>query len=202
MTAKIKLNAASGGGSFSLQAPSSSSNNRVFTLPDSADATLLTSTTATGKILQVLQTVKTDTTSINSTSMAAISGMSVDITPSSTSSKILVIADLKIGESGTATQLRLVRGSTAIYTGANAGANFNDISWSGYGGSDTGQGYLGTQPVTLTFLDSPNTTSQVTYAVHWCRQNNAVAYLNKTGNDGGVYATRLASSILVQEVSA
>ena len=49
MTAKIKLNAASGGGSFSLQAPSSSSNNRVFTLPDSADATLLTSTASLGK---------------------------------------------------------------------------------------------------------------------------------------------------------
>ena len=50
MTAKIKLNAASGGGSFSLQAPSSSSNNRVFTLPDSADATILTSTTDLGKL--------------------------------------------------------------------------------------------------------------------------------------------------------
>ena len=37
MSAKIKLNAASGGGSFSLQAPSSSSNNRVLTLPDAAD---------------------------------------------------------------------------------------------------------------------------------------------------------------------
>ena len=49
MTAKIKLNAASGGGSVSLQAPSSSSNNRVFTLPDSADATLLTSTASLGK---------------------------------------------------------------------------------------------------------------------------------------------------------
>ena len=42
MSAKIKLNAASGGGSFSLQAPSSSSNNRVFTLPDVADATMAT----------------------------------------------------------------------------------------------------------------------------------------------------------------
>ena len=42
MTAKIKLNAASGGGSFSLQAPSSSSNNRVISLPDIADGTLLT----------------------------------------------------------------------------------------------------------------------------------------------------------------
>ena len=43
MTAKIKLNAASGGGSFSLQAPSSSANNRVISLPDLADGTLLTS---------------------------------------------------------------------------------------------------------------------------------------------------------------
>tara|TARA_R100001460_G_scaffold37631_1_gene71996 strand:+ start:208 stop:798 length:591 start_codon:yes stop_codon:yes gene_type:complete len=42
MTAKIKLNAASGGGSFSLQAPSSSANNRVFTLPDITDTTLAT----------------------------------------------------------------------------------------------------------------------------------------------------------------
>ena len=40
MTAKIKLNAASGGGSFSLQAPSSSSNTRVMTLPDTADGTI------------------------------------------------------------------------------------------------------------------------------------------------------------------
>ena len=54
MTAKIKLNAASGGGSFSLQAPSSSSNNRVITLPDIADGTLLTNqSTGLGKILQV-----------------------------------------------------------------------------------------------------------------------------------------------------
>tara|TARA_Y100000114_G_scaffold37227_1_gene32834 strand:- start:186 stop:845 length:660 start_codon:yes stop_codon:yes gene_type:complete len=43
MTAKIKLNAASGGGSISIQAPSSSSNNRVISLPDIADGTLLTS---------------------------------------------------------------------------------------------------------------------------------------------------------------
>jgi len=43
MTAKIKLNAASGGGSVSLEAPSSSSNNRVISLPDIADGTLLTS---------------------------------------------------------------------------------------------------------------------------------------------------------------
>ena len=90
MTAKIKLNAASGGGSFSLQAPSSSSNNRVFTIPDEADATLLTSNTSTGKILQVVNTLKTDTASItssNTNNFVDISGMSLSITPTATSSK-------------------------------------------------------------------------------------------------------------------
>ncbi len=48
MTAKIKLNSASGGGSVSLQAPSSSSNNRVITLPDISDGTLLTSSSGVG----------------------------------------------------------------------------------------------------------------------------------------------------------
>ena len=90
MTAKIKLNAASGGGSFSLQAPSSSSNNRVFTIPDEADATLLTSNTSTGKILQVVQTVKTSKQTIQSTSLTDIAGMSVTITPSSSSNKVLI----------------------------------------------------------------------------------------------------------------
>jgi len=41
MTAKIKLNAASGGGSASIQAPASSSNDRVYTLPDTAHISTL-----------------------------------------------------------------------------------------------------------------------------------------------------------------
>ena len=41
MTATIKLNAASGGGSASIQAPTSSSNDRVYTLPDTAHISTL-----------------------------------------------------------------------------------------------------------------------------------------------------------------
>ena len=153
-----------------------------------------------GKILQVKQTVKDDVTSTDSTSFSAISGMSVNITPIATSSKILMMVDLKFGTNGGVPQIRFVRGSTAIHTGNNAGGNFNDITYAGYGGSDTGQGYYGAAQVGGTFLDSPNTTSQVTYAVHWARQNSII-YLNKTGNDGGVYSTRMSSSITVMEVA-
>jgi len=55
MTAKIKLNAASGGGSFSLQAPSSSANNRVLTLPDLADGTIARTSDINFVKLQALQ---------------------------------------------------------------------------------------------------------------------------------------------------
>ena len=37
MTGKIKLNATSGGGSVSFQAPSSTGDDRIITLPTTAD---------------------------------------------------------------------------------------------------------------------------------------------------------------------
>ena len=98
MTAKIKLNAASGGGSFSLQAPSSSSNNRVFTLPDSADATILTSTASLGKVLQVVSTTKTDVSTISTGADSSYNyddaSLKVTITPSSASNKIFLLGNI------------------------------------------------------------------------------------------------------------
>ena len=44
----------------------------------------------TGKILQVVQTVKTSKQTIQSTSLTDIAGMSVTITPSSSSNKVLI----------------------------------------------------------------------------------------------------------------
>ena len=96
MTAKIKLNAASGGGSFSLQAPSSSSNNRVMTLPDTADGTIITSTNLPdGLVKQHLQT--TYSTQVNNTTSSfADTGLTLSITPTSTGSKILVLAQQQV----------------------------------------------------------------------------------------------------------
>ena len=71
MTAKIKLNAASGGGSFSLQAPSSSANNRVLTLPDTADGTIAKTSDINYVKLQALQ---------SSTAVSDITFSSLDVT--------------------------------------------------------------------------------------------------------------------------
>jgi len=117
MTAKIKLNAASGGGSFSLQAPSSSANNRVFTLPDSADATILTSTTATGKILQVVNSTTT-TSYTHSSATYGDMGLSASITPQ-TNSKVLVLLSLQYFIENYKNEgfgVKILRDSTAVFT--------------------------------------------------------------------------------------
>ena len=154
MTAKIKLNAASGGGSFSLQAPSSSSNNRIFTLPDSADATLLTSTASLGKILQVKQTVKTDkfTATANASNFFDITGLSVDITMSSASNKVLVLFTTTwTGQNGQRGSFRLRRGSTDIGVGDARGSRTRAFFGSLQTSSDNQ-----CLPVAGQFLDTPS----------------------------------------------
>ena len=202
MTAKIKLNAASGGGSFSLQAPSSSSNNRVFTLPDSADATLLTSTSSVGKILQVIQTVKTDTASLGSVdTFTDISGMSVTITPSSSSSKVLVTVVMNVsGGDNQAVAWRLLRGSTPIYIG-DADGNRIRVAASVRVATNGDAEMVNCSAV---FLDSPNTTSATTYKIDWARPfASSQIYLNRPSEDyDNNDRARAPSSILVQEVAA
>ena len=121
MTAKIKLNAASGGGSISIQAPSSSSNNRVISLPDIADGTLLTSQSsidstklspaiAAGKILQ-FKYAQANSGNFSTASQdgngADVGGMTTSITLTSSSNKVLVVLSLNpyIGGTGAGRQL-------------------------------------------------------------------------------------------------
>jgi hypothetical protein len=56
--------------------------------------TTLPAAIATGKVLQVVQTTKTDTFTTTSTSFTDVTGLSVSITPSSASSKILIFSEI------------------------------------------------------------------------------------------------------------
>jgi len=194
MTAKIKLNAASGGGSVSLQAPSSSSNDRVFTIPDEANATLLTSNTSTGKILQVKQTFKNDTASTSSGTYAAISGLTVAITPSSSSNKILYMGSLYLAGTSAEAVFRLTRtigGTLSNISGGNTFVDDEDGSFL-IGGSSL------YRSASFQFLDSPNTTSEITYGINW-QVHSGTMYLNRTWDAGFGHG---ASAITVMEVSA
>ena len=195
MTAKIKLNAASGGGSFSLQAPSSSANNRVFTLPDSADATLLTSTASLGKILQVVN-ASTQTGASHGFSQNSFvdTGLSASITPSSSSNKVLVTGYLSfyvyISGNGSA------EWNFAVCDGSNNILDSTDASAEGYRFNEM-YALGGKHPIN--FLHSPNTTSSFTYKMRMNAKSanqsgNVVCQRNGTANN--------TSRIVLMEVAA
>ena len=116
----------------------------------------------TGGVLQVIQT--TTSTAVTTTSTAAWSNttLSATITPSSTSSRILVLIMQEIqiySASGpySTGMWQLLRDATVIYTPSST-ANGNVFTYD-YGGS----GINRYNPMPITWLDSPSTTSAVTY---------------------------------------
>jgi hypothetical protein len=211
MTAKIKLNAASGGGSFSLQAPSSSSNNRVFTIPDVADGTIATTATA-GKILQVKQTIKVNTFSTASSSFVDITDFHVDITPNSASNKFLVSIDLKIGPANNTSGavfvniVRVIGGTSVdIYKGT-ADGNKTSASW---GREDNPRdNYAGFEllPLHLSFLDNISgsySSGSIRYKIQMADLNSSTSFVNRVSNEAdNTQYPRTASSITVMEVAA
>lgn len=212
MTAKIKLNAASGGGSFSLQAPSSSSNNRVMTLPDSADGTILTTTNPkSGSIIQVVETKITDVKSLATTnSWQDMPGFSVTITPSAANSKILVKAMINHSNRVNHIGGRLVRsvgGTVAIPTGwvgdassSRTQSSLGNIYDLWYSGSDSNAAL----PFEM-IDDSHNTTSAITYKLQFfCYQSGSYyVVLNRPWVDtDAAYSYRAVSSIIAMEVAA
>jgi hypothetical protein len=169
----------------------------TITVPN-VTGTLLTNKTA-GTILQVVQTVKTDTFSVTGGLTNDITGMSVSITPSSSTNKILVqvvVYAQNSGESGSF--LTLVRGSTAICIGNAAGSR----SRASTGASYDPTGYQATSLV-VNFLDSPATTSSTTYKCQIAANSTSTTYVNRTFQDNDVAQIgRYVSTITVMEVVA
>ena len=105
-----------------------------------------------GKILQVVSTTKTDVFVTTSTSFTDVTGLSVSITPSSTSNKILVLSSIVWGHDATASggHLQLNRGASALST-----YNLN------FSGSYTNNRSM----ASFNYLDSPSSTSAQTYKI-------------------------------------
>jgi len=153
----------------------------------------------------VVQTVKTDTTSFvstNTNTFVDISGMSVSITPTSSSNKILVFYTANASQNAAATiHLRLIRGSTSIFQGDAAGNRLGSTQvWR----PNSSQYAFDIGPMTGMFLDSPATTSSTTYKLQATLgvTYSGTFYLNRPYDDTNAdYSGRTASSITVMEVS-
>ena len=199
---KIKLNAASGGGSFSLQAPASSSNNRVMTLPDTADGTILTTTNPkAGNIIQVVTSTKNDTFTTTSSSFVDITGMSRTITPSVASSKILILTTLHVGGNDSSyPAFALLRGSTILADGDYGTGSRTACTFGHYLPSQTT-----TNMVAHHFLDTPSYSvgDTLTYKVQvLSAYNSKQVTINRIDNTvDASYSLAGTSNLTVMEVA-
>ena len=154
-----------------------------------------------GGIIQIKQLYKNDAVSAtgsSESSFADISGMSLAITPSSNSNKILVCYCVKLScsTSGRNNCMRLLRGSTVI-GGGTGGTTTDAIEHFRQPESNGNMIYTGSYE----FLDSPATTSETTYKLQWSIESGT-AYLNRRGEGGaGSTAFGLASTMTLYEVS-
>ena len=129
--------------------------------------------TDNGKVLQVV--TATDSTARSTTSASYVTAsntLSISITPSSASSKIFLIFNGAFYSSNEGLYT-FFRDSTNLATNANACfAFFKGVS---YGSLDTLQ-------MGMSFLDSPSSTSALTYQVYLRRGASGTAYINNDSN--------------------
>ena len=149
-----------------------------------------------GKILQVVQATKTDTASVTGTTFSSV--FTASITPSATTSKVLVMAMIHCGQAASqAVLLRLTKSGSTLLQGDAAG-NRTRI---------TGQSYTnqagGIQGTPINYLDSPSSTSALTYEIEMASSSTGAVYLNRSATDTDTAAfSRAASTIILMEVGA
>jgi len=117
-----------------------------------------------GKVLQVVYADYATSTSITSTSYTDTGG-TISITPSATSSKVLILCAIQAGlarssNTGQGGRFQLLRGATSVFahnTGATVSALFTRM------GTGDGSQTVVSGLYAINYLDSPNTTSSTTY---------------------------------------
>ena len=162
---------------------------------------------ANGGIIQVVQTYKTDTFS-SSIGVGAetgdVTGLTATITPSSNSSKILVFLDLNMGldnsNSGNRVAATLYRGGSKLdaSTGDASGSTIRVTAQGATSNNEKSDG------INSCFLDSPATTSAITYSVRLRHGRGATCnvFINRPGTMYDYnYGHKCGSSITLMEVT-
>jgi len=157
MTTKGDLVPATGSGTYARLGVGT--NGQVLTADSTATTGLKWATPAGGggKVLQVVNATTSTFTSNSTSTYADVSGLTASITPSSATSKILVLVSANglyksAGNADNGVRLRLVRGATSILVIESI------VGW-------TNSALANTTASSTSYLDSPSTTSSTTYKV-------------------------------------
>jgi len=164
------------------------------------------SLTDVGKLLQVVQAIKTDTFSTTSGTYVVVPDLSVTITPSSVSSKLLVVADIAASSTHYVYHAALFQDGVEIGKADAAGNRpVSLLSGTAHGPDMNTDGLV--IFVSKTLLLSPATTSAVTYDIRAARrfdnENSPTTYINRSSPDRNTvaYDSRHVSTLTVMEIA-
>lgn len=168
----------------------------TFTVPSGATLTNSGTATGFGKVLQVVTTFKGDTFTHNTTTWTDVTGTSTTITPSSSSSKILVSAVTTGQASGGSSWVQLVRNI--------GGGSFTEVGCGDAAGSRLrafGHLYARTQS-SVFFIDEPATTSACIYKMRIVCESGVTGYIGRSNSDSDSASfARYPTVIVLQEIS-
>ena len=149
-----------------------------------------------GGIIQVKQVIKKDqftTAQAVGSGYTDLTGLSVDITPTRSDSKILIEAHIYNSNNNAVNFFRILRGSTFIEQ--PSGTSSGGANWNAHGFSYFDHQFQDTTVIKI--LDSPATTSSTTYKIQ-CACTSSVLTINKFYNTSNYYGI---STLTVYEVS-
>jgi hypothetical protein len=147
-------------------------------------------------ILQVVSVTKVDAFTTTSTSYTDITGLSATITPSSTSSKILVLSKISINPRiNSLGDIQLLRGASVIGGGTAVGNRVSGMS------TFFTNEILGTGDLSTNFLDSPASVSSQTYKLQVRTQYGTLGINTSATDDNLAVIARTSSTITLMEVA-
>ena len=131
-----------------------------------------------GKVLQVVTSNKLDTQSFTgNNSHQAITDLSVAITPSSTSNKILITSTVNLAVRDHVGGISIFRGGSQLVNASGSLGSRVDVNSSQYIGSNDSH-----SNINVTYLDSPSSTSELTYQTYIYARSTTY-YINRSTND-------------------
>ena len=157
-------------------------------------------TSGGGKVLQVVST--SVTTLMSTTSTAWQTAMTLAITPTATSSRILIFMNAVVGAGGaSATGQSVWRGGTQILGGAVVSGATSSSGPSAYGGSGDSNN---NEQIAIQGIDSPSTTSSTTYYFKYRSPQGVIVRINDLGSAvrNQTYSQTAQSSITLMEIGA
>jgi hypothetical protein len=157
-----------------------------------------------GSIIQVQSVTKTDAGTVTGAIWNDVSGLSLSITPRYSNSKILVMADIKAAgtQDASVVRSRVLRDSTPVGVGDAASNRPRSLGQAYINSAGAGLYYCA--QIGGTFMDSPATSSQITYKAQIGGDSTgSTLYINRTQGDRDAAGTdgRFTSSITLMEIA-